>query len=165
MRTWHVVEANTPPLAKQTIEQLGIEVYMPEYVIRVRHGRRTELRRRPMLYQYMFACFDIQRDQWQRINACRGVEGIMCSARMPIPVPESQIDRVREMASPYDGIVCEQIPLTKGQVVQIIDGAFKDHRATVEEAIDGSSTVELQISLMGGPVPMRVSRFQVAPVA
>ena len=54
---WYVVMANprAERLAASSIAELGIEVFLPEYVIRVRHGRKSQLVHRPLFPGYLFA--------------------------------------------------------------------------------------------------------------
>lgn len=163
---WCVVEASKPILAKASIEAIGLQVFMPECVIRVRKGRRTELVRRPLLYQYMFASFDRADpdETWKRIFSRRGVETVMSVGNVPISISDAQLEGVREEAAKYAGIR-EKIPLTLGQAIQIIDGALNGQRAVITAAEDGKAEIGVDLNLLGRTVPTTILRHQVAPVA
>lgn len=172
-KQWFVVEANKPSLARYSIAKLGIEVYLPECVVRVRHGRRTERVRKPLLFQYMFVRFDLGRDlppqdrdeTWKLIFSRRGVETMICAAGgVPKPVPDAQIDQVRQYTAKYEGVVLEDVPLTLEQVVQIIDGPFGNFTGVVKE-VDPRGRVMVEANLFGRATPVELDWAQVAPVA
>lgn len=160
MESWRVIEANHPKVAKTSINRLGFEVFMPECVVRIRHARRSELVRRPLLYNYIFARFDPDGERWKLIPTCRGVEHVMAGR-----VSDQEFARVHELADKFDGVVCEQIPLTKGQVVLIIDGAMAGHLGTISIVEDGKPNVAVDCRLFGAIVPVIVARGSLAPAA
>lgn len=161
---WSVVKANNPRLAKHSIEQIGIHVYMPETVIRVRHGRRHELQRKPLLFSYLFALFDLEIDRWQDLFSRRGVETVMAHGGVPIAVPAGQINRVREIAAPYENVVCDAVPLQEGQIVRIIDGCFSSFSGIVTDA-SKPLDVTVEVDIFGRASPVILPRDCVAPAA
>lgn len=167
---WSVVRANKPQLAKKSIEQIGIDVYMPEVVVRVRKGRRHEAVKKPLLYGYLFVQIDLELDErWKLIFSRRGVEDVMCTGGRPIAVPDKQVQRVRAIAEPYENVVCDEMPLTKDQVVRIIDGAFTSFPAVVTRAKDSKgndlANIDVEVQIFGRPTPITLPRDFVAPAA
>ena len=163
---WYVVMANprAERLAASSIAELGIEVFLPEYVIRVRHGRKSQLVHRPLFPGYLFAAYSWDNPKWPEIFSRRGVRGVLVDwARRPKPIPEDQMDIVRGLASEYDALVCESVPLTPGQVVRIIDGVFNGLLAKVKKS-DGSPDVDVELKIFGRTTKTRVPREYMAPV-
>ena len=158
--TWHVIDCTHPETAKLSIQKLGFEAFAPECVIRVRHARTAKLVRRPLLYNYIFARFDLTHERWKLIARARGVDSVM-----PGRVSDLEFQRVRTLAGQYDRIVCEQIPLTKDQAVIIIEGAFADRVGKIRSAEPDKDTVVVDCEILGGWVPVIVSRGCVAPAA
>ena len=70
---------------------------------------------------------------------------------------------VRELAGEHEGLILESVPLTKGQVVKIIEGAFSGFSATVTQDPKGS-TVRLKTTIFGKDTPIILPREAVAPV-
>lgn len=164
-KQWSVVEAVSPARAKASIQAARIELFAPEYVIRIRHGRRSELVRRPMLYQYLFVRIDPRASDWQVALSPRGwngIKGVMSVGGIPVPVPDPQIDRVRMMVAPFERIVCEQAPLSLGQVVRVIEGPFVGYSGPIMQA-DETPFVGVEMEIMGRPMTVPVLREYVAP--
>jgi len=152
-------------LAAAEIRALGIDVYLPEFVQRIRHARKSRLVRKALFQGYLFVQFDWDDAQWPRIFSRRGVTGMIMDGRQrPRPVPEKQMAEVRKLAGDYEDIILEAVPLTEGQVVKIIEGAFSGFTATVRKNPKGS-TVSLQTTIFGQPTPIILPRDHVAPVA
>lgn len=168
---WSVLLANRPLLAKQSIFELnartaaGIEVFLPECVVRVRKGAVTHRVRKPLLYKYMFARFDLADGFWKLLYSCRGVEEVMSANNRPIAVPDGQMTAIRQEAAKYDGIVLEQVPLTPGQAVQIIEGCFNTFPAKVTAVDPARSEVQVEVNIFGRATPTRMPWDSVAPTA
>lgn len=162
---WSVIEANSPALAKTTIEKkLGIEVFAPQCHVRVRHGRRISLVPKPLMYGYIFARFDLRTDPWQSIFSARGVESVMCAGGIPRRVPDHQIEAVRKIAARYDGVVLEASPLKLHQVVRVIEGVFAGHDVTVAW-MDESPDIGVTVTVFGHAHTVKVSRDNVRSLA
>lgn len=162
---WHVVETNARNeiLAAQSIRELGIEIYLPEYIQRIRHARKSELVRRALFPGYLFARFATDNPHWPRIFSRRGVRSMIMDGQRPRPVPEDQMQAVRDIAGDYNGVVCEAVPLNKGQVVRIIEGAFTAFPATVIRA-DETNTLTVQAKVFGRSTDIILPRDHVVPI-
>jgi transcription termination/antitermination protein NusG len=161
---WSVIECNSHRLAGESLKKLGIEAFLPEYVLRVRKGgRKKELQRKPLLYGYGFIHIDLKRDPWREVFHQRGIEGLICSAGVPKSVPDDQVEHVRVIAAEYDDIVCEEVPFTLHQVVKIIEGPFTSFPGTIE-AIDRNGDIKLDVQIFGRPTPVLLPRDAVAPI-
>jgi len=161
---WAVIEAKTRDefLAEAEIKALGIQTYLPQYVHRIRHARTTKLVKRALFPGYLFAEIG-NAPNWPRIFSRRGVTGMIMTGSVPKAVPESQMDMVRSLAKEYDGVIMEAVPLTKGQIVQIITGTFNGFKATVSSEPKGA-TVRLETTIFGKPTPIILPRDHVAAV-
>lgn len=164
---WFVVQTNDKDerLAEGEIRALGIETYLPQYVQRIRKaGRKPELVTKALFPGYLFVSFDWDNPNWPRIFSRRGVRGVIQSAGRPKPVPEKQMDEVRALAGDYDGLILEAVPLTKEQVVKIIEGPLSGFSARVTAEPKGSR-VALEAHLLGKPISIILPREAVAPIA
>lgn len=168
---WRVVRAEVghEPLAKRSIEELGIEAYLPLYVLRKRCGRRSELIRTALLPGYLFARFDEDHARWPDIYRCRGVAGgkraILCDAQLhPKVVSDAEIEIVRVEAAKYEGVVCEIVPFSAMQAVKIIEGAFAGRAGKIAWA-DDTPYVGVECEIFGRTTPVTVLRDHVAPAA
>ena len=163
---WFVVRANPrgEDLAASTIRELGIEVYLPAYIRRIRHGRKSELVRRPLFPGYLFARFAWDHPGWPGIFSRRGVRGmILDKDRRPKAVPNHEMDAVRSVASEYDGIECEAVPIEPGMAVMLIEGIFNGFQAKVLRA-GASPDVDVEVNIFGRVTKATVPRSCVAVV-
>lgn len=82
----------------------------------------------------------------------------------PKAVPESQMDEVRKRAEENKGIVIDSIPLKVGDIVQILEGFFAAHRATVSRVDDDKPVITVNTSILGQQRPVILPRTSVAAV-
>lgn len=164
--SWFVVLSNprAERLAACSIKELGIDVLLPEYVQRIRRGGKSARIRRPLFPGYLFAAFHWEHPKWPEIFSRRGVRGMLLDlARRPKPIPEDQMEIVRELASEYDALVCESVPLVVGQAVRIIDGAFNGFLAKVKRA-DSSPNADVEMRIFGRTAKATLPREYMAAV-
>jgi transcription antitermination factor NusG len=109
------VRPNFEATVLRQLEGQGWESFLPQYRVRGRLGERQ----RPLFPGYVFSRFDL--DQQDRVVRVRGVMHVVASAGRAEPIPEREIEMVRQvlrsglMASPYP-------KLAKGQRVVIEGG-------------------------------------------
>ena len=149
LNAWYVVE--TAPkgarLAAQSIRELGIEIYLPEYLRCIKHGGKTGIVRRPLFQGYLFVSFAKDHPRWPAIFSRRGVRGMICGGdRLPKPVPMEEMEIVRKVAAEYVGKVCNYEPLSPDQSVLIIEGAFAGRLGEVRWCDDKRERVGVAVS-------------------
>lgn len=158
-------QSGSEHLAAVEIRALGIETYLPEFKQRVRHARKFKDVRKALFPTYLFVKFDWDDPRWPRIFSRRGVTSMIMDGRQkPKPVPEDQMAAVRKLARDYENVILEAVPLTEGQVVKIIEGAFSGFTATVRKDPKGA-TVSLLTTIFDKPTPVILPRDHVAAVA
>lgn len=155
MLLWYVVDCQQGReyTARDNLREQGFEVYLPEYVRRVRHARRVQKVKRPLFHHYIFVEFDLEERAWRCINGTRGVRGIMCgSDQRPRHIRPSDMLALREVAALHAEEIHEEFPISLDDVVMIASGAFNSFFATVKKisASGNSVTVEPHIEVLGG---------------
>lgn len=164
---WFVVEANPKAefSAAYAISNLDIEVYVPKYSLRIRKGRRSQVVYRSMLCSYFFVRFAMDHPRWPDIFSRRGVRTMMVDAHQrPRPVPDAQIDIVREIEKTLNTGVHERVPLTYGQSVEIIAGNFRGCEAFITRA-DHKPSVQVRATVFGRTTSVTLPREHVRPLA
>lgn len=164
MDSWYVVRARDEYLAKRSVGDLGIEVYLPEYQRRIRTSHKVNIVLRPLFPNYLFASFDIDTNpKWPLIFSRRGVQGMICDGyQRPKRVPDAQMDWVRSIALGYEDTVYDSVPLSPKDVVTITGGLFKDTQATVRRADPNAVSVTVRTS---SGLEIVLPRDYVEPVA
>jgi transcriptional antiterminator RfaH len=138
------------------LERQGFSVYLPRYLKRRRHARRTDWVRAPLFPRYLFVWLDIAKQRWQAIQSTVGVSYLICGDGEPLAVPEQIIDalRVREDG---EGLIslARQSPFRAGEQVQVTDGALVD-QIGIFQCSSGSERAVILLSLLGRDLKVTV---------
>jgi transcriptional antiterminator RfaH len=158
-RAWHVVRTNVncEQRARQGIQALGFEVYMPVEQKWIRHMRKRQRVERPLFGRYLFVRFDAACEHWYPIRFTHGVESILTGDRhVPARVPDSWIEEFRrgEQAGIFDR-TREGTAFGKGDKVTVEDGPFAGLVGEVMRA-DGKQRVEILLTFLHRAVPVVV---------
>lgn len=104
---------------------------------------------------YFFVETDLERDYWQQLLDVPGVHSVLGS---PSPLPPDEIERLK-LDLPFklknaDGVKA-------GARVLIMDGAFRDHEATVSGCDDDGRNMKVVLMAFGRPTVTVVKIAQV----
>jgi transcriptional antiterminator RfaH len=138
------------------LERQGFTVYCPKHLKRRSHARRVDRVPAPLFPRYLFVAIDRAVQGWRSIRSTMGVADIVRAGDEPAPVPGIIVDeiRAREDANGYVALLPAH-RLTKGQSVQIVEGAFAGAKALVECLCD-EQRVTLLIDMLGRRVAMKI---------
>lgn len=126
---------------------------------------------RPLFPRYIFASFDVMRDDWSNTFRRAGVRGLVCAGEQPFVVPDSLISGLRSREN-SQGVVPGQVPLKimfdLGDHVRVNDGPFSGFHANVEQAmelnaedVDGDTRIKVLIDFFGRMVPVELLIWQI----
>src|SRR5258708_39014024 len=123
---WFLVRTH-PHGERKAVEHLarqGFEAYLPCYLKRRRHARRTETVAAPLFPRYLFVAVDVMTQRWLSIRSTIGVSSLVCWGDTPAQVPDAIIRGLRSRE--VDGMVAlDQRPrFVAGERVRIVDGVF-----------------------------------------
>lgn len=157
MSRWYVINTQTRAEERAAfhLESQGFEVFLPRYRKQRRHARRTDIVLRPLFPSYLFVRLDVTHQQWRSINGTIGVNALMASGLIPLPVPRGLVEGLIANSDGKSMIVVSPPTLKKGQRVTIDTGAFADYTAVFEEMID-EKRVLLLLDLLGQEVRLQV---------
>jgi transcriptional antiterminator NusG len=87
--------------------------------------------------------------------------GMTRDTRVPIPLQQSEVDRLLGV-NPEDSIEGEiQIPYTIGDNVCIKEGPFKGFVGTVDEIMEDKTKIKVMVSVFGRSTPVELGFNQV----
>jgi transcriptional antiterminator RfaH len=139
----------------------GFGVYLPRYLRRRRHARRTETVPAPLFPRYLFVAVDLATQRWRAIQSTHGVAQLVCAGGVPAPVPDAVIAELR--ARERDGFV--HLPprphFAPGTAVRILDGAFASCIGLYDGMKDGDR-VAILLDLLGRKVRVLIESELVA---
>ena len=151
---WYVVhtQPHNEGRAEAHLRRQGFNTYLPRYLCRRRHARRSETVARPLFPRYLFVTFDLARDRWRSIQSTFGVSNLVLTGDTPKPLAGSVVDEIRGREG-ADGFVTLGLPagLKPGSSVRLIDGLFADYEGVLER-IAGDTRVAVLLSLLGRKV-------------
>ena len=153
MKRWFVVQTrpNAESRAAQHLENQGFEVWLPEFLKKRRHARRTDMVRRPLFPRYLFVRIDLDAEQWRSILGTVGVIA-MVGGEPPTPVADAIVEALVQRCD-ADGLVAidPALGLKEGQPVRITEGPLADLEGIFLD-IDDQARVAILLSLMGRKV-------------
>lgn len=164
MERWYVVQthARAEQRAVWHLRNQGFGAYLPQYLRRRRHARRTEWVRAPLFPGYLFVAMDIARMRWRAVASTIGVCRLVSDGRSPTPAPPGVVEEIRARED-GDGLIRmdRQRPFKRGEMVQITSGALADRAGLFECQVEEDRVI-LLLELLGRQVEVKIPLEAVA---
>ena len=167
MKRWFV--ARTHPngefKALGNVQRQGFDAYLPRYLKRRRHARKTDTVQAPLFPCYIFIGMDPDLARWRALNSTVGVSQLICHGDRPAPLPDSVVDDIRRREDD-DGyvVLARQATLRKGDRVRITRGAMVD-QVGIFEAPSDQHRVFLLLELLGRKMRVQMPAAALAPIS
>jgi transcriptional antiterminator RfaH len=151
---WHVVQVHVHAEAKAQMHlaRQGFETYLPRYLKRRRHARRTDTVAAPLYPSYLFVTFNPSIHRWRSIHSTIGVARLVCNGDVPAAIDVAIIDGLRSRENDQGFIQLERRPqFTAGDKVRVREGVFCDCLGLFESLGD-RDRVAILLELLGRKV-------------
>lgn len=150
---WYVVQTQPHAEAKAVahLNRQGFAAYLPRYLKRRRHARRTETIAAPLFPRYLFVTVDLAAQRWRAIQSTVGVSRLVCSGDRPAPVPDGIVDALKRREDERGYVTLDQQPLAPGDRIRVLDGVFSDCLGLYVGMTDGERVAVL-LDLLGRQV-------------
>jgi transcription elongation factor/antiterminator RfaH len=154
---WRLVRALTgrEVFAAEQLERQGFATFLPKQLKTVRHARKVRVALGAYFPGYLFVEIDLARDRWRSVNGTLGVSHLVGAEERPTPVPRGVVEALIEAADARG--VLTGPPLSAGQKVRIIAGAFADKLAVIER-LDDAGRVRVLLEVINRQVSVSVAR-------
>ncbi|MGY3534237.1 transcriptional antiterminator RfaH [Bradyrhizobium embrapense] len=162
--SWYVVQTQVNAEAKAAagLVRQGFSTYLPRYQKRRSHARKVELVPRPLFPRYLFVAIDVAAQRWRAIQSTIGVSHLVCVGDRPAAVENGVIDVLKSREDEAGFITLARRPaFSPGDKVRIVEGAFVDSLALVENASD-HHRVAVLLNLLGRKVRVLVGAELIA---
>lgn len=147
------------------LERQGFRAYLPQYLKRRRHARRTDWVHAPLFPRYLFVSLDVARERWQAIRSTIGVRHLICGDGKPLALPGRVVDELREREDEQGLIVMSRhCPFQNGDKVQVTDGALIDQIGIFQCSSDNERAIVL-LELLGRNLKVEVSQAALGKAA
>ena len=156
---WYVLQTQ-PHSERRAVEHLGrqgFHSYLPRYLKRRRHARKTEIVAAPLFPRYLFVMIDMATQRWRSIQSTIGVSHIVSNGDDPAVVPSYVVDelKAREDAQGFIRFDPGQ-RFAAGDKVRVVEGAFADCIGLFDRMTDGERVAVL-LDLLGRKVRVVMS--------
>jgi transcriptional antiterminator RfaH len=143
--------------ARTNLWEMGLEVYLPQYVRIVRHARKVAPVARPLFPRYLFARADLTRTPARWIRSARGVSDIVSMGQEPVPVADAVVAEIRGREDTDGYVHLGGGEFQAGESVKIVATSLCDQVGLFECATDQERVVVL-LQILGRNVRVRVDR-------
>ena len=144
-------------LDKEKIEEIVVPTHD---VTEVKRGKRIQ-RKKKYFPGYVLIKSEMDNDIYHLIKNLKRVSGFLGSKGIPVPVSDSEIDKI--LGQIKDGVAQPKsaIEYAVGEKVQVIDGPFASFSGMVEEIDEEKSRLKVSVSIFGRPTPVDLEYNQV----
>jgi transcriptional antiterminator RfaH len=158
MKRWYVAQtqprAETKALAH--LKNQNFEAWLPEFLKRRRHARRTEMVRRPLFPGYLFVHLDLDAERWRSVLGTVGIVTLIGGDRAPTPLADEIVDAIRARVDDKGLVVIDTAgSFSKGDAVRVADGPFAELEGIFLDLAD-NERVQILLKLLGRDVKVWV---------
>ena len=172
MKNWYIVQSHSSfenkvaSLIKEEAEKAKIsdkieEVVIPTHdVTEVKRGKRVQ-RKKKYFPGYVLIKSEMDNNIYHMIKNIKKVSGFLGSKGSPVPVSDTEIEKI--LGQIKDGVAQPKsgIEYTIGEKVQVIDGPFASFNGLVEDIDEEKSRLKVSVSIFGRPTPVELEYNQV----
>ena len=155
---WYVVhtQANSEAKAERNLACQGYEVYLPRFLKRRSHARKTERVASPLFPRYLFVRIDLKTQRWRSIHSTFGVSHLIGNGLFPIAVPNQVLNVIRAREDESGLVVIDRTPkFLLGEKVRVLAGAFADNLGMFDGTRD-RDRVAILLDLLGRQVRVSI---------
>ncbi len=149
---------------EQRVESLGMQdkifaVVVPtERQVKIKGGKRVELEEK--IYPgYVLVDMIVTDDSWYVVRNTPRVTGFVGAGIHPVPVSQVEINALFARMQKDD--TAHAVEFEVGDLLQVIDGPFKEFEGKVGEVDTGRGKVKVMVSMFGRETPVELDFLQV----
>lgn len=145
-------------------EDLISEVVVPEEtVVELVRGQKKTTKRK-FFPGYILVKMKLTDDSWHIIKNTSKVSGFVGDKRNPVPVPESEIQRMTSRISEGSARPKSKVNFSEGEKVRVVDGPFNNFNGVIEDVNQDKGKLRVLVSIFGRSTPVELDFVQVEKV-
>jgi transcription termination/antitermination protein NusG len=153
------LEHRTQSLGQQrNVRQIVIPT---ENVSEMKDGQKVQVERRTMP-GYVLVNMDLNEDSWGLVKNTPGVTGFVGSAQKPVPLNQTEIDRLLNRETAERPRTRAQFSI--GESVKVVSGPLSDFSGEISEINDDAAKLKVLVSIFGRETPVEVGFDQVKKI-
>ena len=157
-----LIDHRISELPGETPEEKEIqEALVPtQEVTEIRNGKRVQVTRR--LYPgYVLVKMYYNQRTMHTINSIQGVIKFVGGGKEPQPLRDDEIAKILGQEVEAETLEPkEEVPFRVGQVVEVMEGPFKEFSGTVQEIYPDKGKLKVEVSLFGRPTSVELDFTQ-----
>ena len=172
-KEWYVVhtysgfEDNVKLALEERITSSGFKKYFGDIIVpkediieKTAKGGKKKVKRK-FFPGYIFVKMNVNTDSWHLLKATPKVTGFVGDQLNPMPVDESEMEKI--VAQITEGIKRPKakIEFSKGDSVKITEGPFSGFNGVINEIKPDKSKLEVLVSIFGRATPVELDFTQV----
>ncbi len=167
LHTYSGYEDNVCRNLKQRIESMGMEdkifnVLVPkEKKIKIKNGKRKVVEER-IFPGYVLVEMIVDDDSWYVVRNTPNVTGFVGSGTTPTPISPEEMTALKRRMGVRDPKY--KIDVSKGDVVKINDGPFKDFDGKVDSVDEEKGKVKVLVQMFGRETPLELDFLQIKKI-
>ncbi len=143
------------------MDHLVRDIAVPKQKItEIKEGKK-KIRSQKLFPGYVFLEMTLEDELWYLIRDTSGIGDFVGSHQAPIPMPSSEVHKIRQMMEEEEEPQEVQIDLVKNDGVKIKEGPFENFDGVVEEVHPAKGMVRVMVSIFGRSTPVDLEYWQV----
>mgnify|MGYP000190096647 CR=1 FL=1 len=126
--------------------------------------RKKTITRRKTFPSYVIVELALDEETRALVQNIPGVTHFVGDEKNPMPLSETEINRIRGRAPVERQRVTTEVPFKVGESIKVIDGPFSDFVGLVDEIHPDRGKVRVMVSIFGRATPVELDFVQVQPV-
>jgi len=169
-RAWYVLhtysgyEDNVSRNLKQRIESMDMQDYIFDIIvpkekkIKIKGGKRVTVEER--IYPgYVLVDMVVTDASWYVVRNTPNVTGFIGLGTTPTPIDPAEIESIKKRMGVSEPKY--KVDVRKGDMIQVIDGPFKNFDGKVEEIDEEKGKLKVFVSIFGRETPVELDFLQV----
>lgn len=174
-KRWYIVhvysnfEKKVAESIREQAEAAGLAEYIEEVlvpteeVVEMRRGRKINAERK-FFPGYVLAKMELNDHIYHLIKNTPKVTGFLGADNKPSPIPQSEVDRIRNQVQEGVERPKPSIMFEIGEQVRVADGPFASFTGLVEEVDEEKARLKVAVSIFGRATPVELEYGQVEKI-
>ncbi len=164
MMRWYAVYTHNrmEKWARANLWERGFDVYLPQYLKRRRHARRTDWISSPLFPRYLFVRANLEEGARRAVRTARGVVDMVAFGDSPAALSDGVIEELRAREDDAGLVSMDSVAshYDVGEKLRINHGPFADQYGFFG-GLDDKNRVLLLLDLLGRQVQVRLGAADV----
>ena len=149
-------------LEREKLSSFVKNILIPlEKVVQLRNGKKVT-REKNFFPGYVLIEVSLETEVFHTIKGVNGVVGFLGNKDEPIPMRDSEIERIlSKVNAMQDEVESLEVPFMVGETVRIIDGPFNTFIGTVDHVNENAKRLKVIVKIFGRKTIVELNYMQV----